>query len=419
MNSPRLIFPHSETQTPVRRTVNLHINIDAQRRIRQGHPWLYDNSIHKQNRKGQCGDLAVIYDKRNRFLALGLYDNASVIRVRILQRFKQVPINQVWFEERIKKALKLRKELSLSSHTTGYRVIHGENDSLPGLIVDRYADALVIKIYTAAWIPYLQYFLAALDGLVSSKWIVLRLSRKVAENTRLLNGYKDGMFIKGTKVSSPVLFKENGLRFESEILSGHKTGFFLDQKDNRQKVEKLARNRKVLDLFSYTGAFSVYAARGGAKQVLSVDISVPALRAAERNMHLNKNSRWISSVKHECVKSDAFDALEMLHKKKVRFDMLIIDPPAFAQSQNEVRAALSSYTRLVKLGLMVLNPKAVLVVSCCSGHIKKDDFMKAVHSSAVASKRPLKDIARTEQPIDHPITFPEGAYLKCLFATVA
>jgi len=418
MSAPRLTLPQPETQVFVARTVNLHVNMEAQRRIRQGHPWLYDNSIRKQNHSGECGDLAVIYDNRNRFLALGLYDSTSVIRVRILQRFKQMHINQVWFEERIKKALKLRRELAASTHTTGYRVIHGENDALPGIIVDRYADALVVKIYTAAWIPYLRHFLSALEKSVPSKWIVLRLSRNASKNTRLLNGYKNGMFIKGRKVSSPIIFKENGLSFEADILLGQKTGFFLDQKDNRKKVEKLSRNRTILDLFSYTGGFSVYAARGGAKEVISVDMSLPVLEAAGRNMSLNRHNRWVASAKHERIKSDVFKALEMLFKKHKYFDMVIIDPPTFAQSQSEVSSALAAYARLTKMALRVLRSQGIIVVACCSGHIKRDDFMKTIHNGAIVAKRPLKEIDRTEQPIDHPIKFPEGAYLKCLFAVV-
>ncbi|MBI2173740.1 MAG: class I SAM-dependent methyltransferase, partial [Candidatus Omnitrophica bacterium] len=270
------------------RPIAVHLTADAERKVRFGHPWLYDQSIRKQSRQGTCGDLAALYDRRNRFLAIGFFDPFSPIRVRILERFEPRPINPAWFKAKVLAALKRRQPLTESS-TTGFRLIHGENDSLPGLIVDGYGDTLVLKVYTAAWSGHLRNVTQALFSFIPVKRVVLRLSRFLQESGHL-GGVWDGLILWGPQVKKPIVFLENGLEFEVDPLRGQKTGFFLDQRENRLRVEKLASGRSVLDAFAYTGAFSVYAARGAAKEIVSIDVAAEALEAAKRNMARNPST---------------------------------------------------------------------------------------------------------------------------------
>ena len=206
------------------------------------------------------GDLAVIFDDKRRFLAVGLYDPTSPIRVRILQSREPATINADWFRGKLVSATRVRASLE-AQDTTGYRLVHGENDGLPGLVLDRYADALVLKLYTPAWIPHLKEFCDALAQVSPATHLILRLSRALQKQNDLLHGLSDGMTLTRLTPPSLILFRENGLTFESDPIHGQKTGFFLDQRDNRARVETLSKNKSVLNLFSYTGGFSVYAAR--------------------------------------------------------------------------------------------------------------------------------------------------------------
>jgi 23S rRNA (cytosine1962-C5)-methyltransferase len=395
------------------RPISLRVSAEAERRIRQGHPWLYSQAILRQSRSGTAGDLAVIYDGRNRFLAIGLYDPASPLRVRILQRHRQAEIDRAWLLGRLGSAIDAREPLS-EAGMTGYRMVHGESDGLPGLVLDRYGETLVLKLYTPAWIPRVPDVISALSEAWPSGRLILRLSRAVQGAGTILGRYEDGMLLSGRPLKGPVLFKEHGLTFEADPVYGQKTGFFLDQRDNRAYVETLTRGASVLDGFAYTGGFSVYAARGGAREVLSIDVSQPALEAARRNMAHNRADPAVRAARHDVLVSDAFDALEGLRRAKRSFDVVILDPPAFANRQAEVPAALRAYARLTRMGLGVLKAEGTLVISSCSGQVSEEAFAKAVYHAASQVKRPLRERSRTGHPLDHPVRFPEGAYLKCL-----
>jgi 23S rRNA (cytosine1962-C5)-methyltransferase len=304
----------------------------------------------------------------------------------------------------------------LDGATTGYRLAHGENDGLPGLVVDCYERTLALKLYTSAWLPHLRDVLTALSCVNPAERVVLRLGRAVLEQPQELYGLRDGAILLGPDLDGAVLFRENGLCFEADPARGQKTGFFLDQRDNRARVEKLSEGRAALNVFAYTGAFSVYAARGGARSVVSVDTSVLALQAAARNMAHNQDVPAAAAAAHETMTGDAFEALAQMGENGRRFEMVIIDPPSFAQSQMQVARALAAYERLTRLGLRVLRPGGVLVQASCSSRVDTETFFEAVNRAAVQVGRPLREIERTGHPLDHPITFKEGAYLKCLFA---
>jgi 23S rRNA (cytosine1962-C5)-methyltransferase len=383
---------------------------------------LFDRAICEQSHDGRPGDLAVIFDRKRRFLAVGLYDPRSSIRVRILQHREPAPIDQDWFRAKLASAARLRAPLLKGppdAATTGYRLVHGENDGLPGLVIDCYEQTLVFKLYTSAWIPYLREVCSALESVVPVERMVLRLGRTMMEHPQDLCGLGDGFVLSGPDLDGPVLFRENGLRFETDPLRGQKTGFFLDQRDNRVRVEKLARGKAVLDVFCYTGGFSVYAARGGARKVVSVDVSGPALKTATRNRARNRNIPAVAAARHEGVEGDAFEVLARMRRNRDRFDMIIVDPPAFAQKQRQVTQALAAYARLLHLSLGVLRPGGTLVYASCSSRVDAETFFTSIHRAAAQAGRPLREIERTGHALDHPIGFKEGAYLKCLFAVAA
>ena len=404
---------------PNPKRIALRISPAAERALRQGHPWIFDQAITHQSHPGSPGDLAVIFDDRRRFLAVGLYDPTSPIRVRVLQSRQPAAIDADWFTARLAAAVRVRLPLiqqPVDRATTGYRLVHGENDGFSGLVIDRYAGMLVLKLYTPAWIPHLKELCAALAQVSPAEGLILRLSRSMLKRSEYLWGLSDGQMLSGPPLAGPILFQENGLVFEADPILGQKTGFFLDQRDNRARVERLSRDKSVLNVFAYTGGFSVYAARGGARQIVSVDISAPALQAAKRNMAHNRQIPGIAAAAHETMAEDAFVVLARMASEARRFDLVIIDPPMFAQNQAQTATAISAYRRLTRLGLSVLQPGGVLVQASCSSRVEAEDFFNAVHQAARESNRRLTEIERTGHALDHPIGFKEGAYLKCLFA---
>ncbi len=395
--------------------IAIRVEKNAERALRNGHPWLFDRAIRSVSPGGNPGDLAVIFDQQRKFLAIGLYDPVSPIRVRVLQHRQPQTIDAAFFHERIQAAAGLRT--GLPAETTGYRLIHGENDHLPGLVVDRYAQTLVIKLYTLAWIPHLKTILAGLAKTVSFERVILRLSRELSHHPEYLFGLEDGSLIWGEAAAFGLIqFQENGITFEIDPLRGHKTGFYLDQRENRARVEKLAAGKQVLNVFAYTGGFSLYAARGGARQVTSVDISQPALQAAQKNFRLNQQHPKIAACQHQILPLDAFEAFKQLAAQNQVFDLIIIDPPSFAKQKSEIQTALRAYQRLTRLGLQILKPGGYLVQASCSSRISADDFFAAVSKAARSTGRPLRVFERSAHPADHPIRFAEGAYLKCIFA---
>jgi 23S rRNA (cytosine1962-C5)-methyltransferase len=401
---------------PADKRIALRVAAPAERSLWQGHPWVFDQSIIDQSHSGVPGDLAVIFNSKRSFQAIGLYDPTSPIRVRILQQGKPASIDQNWFQEKIKAAASLRESLK-KQDTDGYRLVHGENDGLPGLVIDRYAETLVIKLYTAAWVPHLKDVCAALEQVQPFERLILRFSRSLNKQSKYLHGLTDGMTLAGQTPERLLLFRENGLTFECDPVNGQKTGFFLDQRENRARVKALSKGKSVVNVFSYTGGFSLYAADGGADEVVSVDFSTPATEATLRNITHNQDHPNVKASRFETIAKDAFEVLAQMKEEKRRFDIVILDPPMFAQNQAQIETALSAYARLTKLGLGVLKSGGVLVQASCSSRVDADRFFDTVHRSAKEAGRPLREIERTAHALDHPITFKEGAYLKCLFAT--
>ncbi|PIE80225.1 MAG: 23S rRNA (cytosine(2499)-C(5))-methyltransferase [Chloroflexi bacterium] len=393
----------------------MHMTAAAERAIRQGHPWVYDTGIARMKGNGRSGDIAILFSRKNKFLAVGLYDPHGPIRVRVLHQGSPATIDAAWWQTQLMQAAQVRAPL-LATQTDGYRLVHGENDGFPGLVIDRYGQTFVMKLYTSAWVPHVPALVNSLRQVVQPKRIVLRLNRSMLNYPDELFGLQEGDVLWGEPVAGVVLFQENGLWFAADVVAGQKTGFFLDQRENRARVEALAMGKSVLNVFAYSGGFSLYAARGGATEVASLDMSEPALQAAAYNFTLNLGNPNVAAAKHELLLGDAFVQMEALMANGRSFDMVIIDPPAFAKKQAEVERALGAYRRLVKLGVAVLRPGGTLVMASCSSRVSAAAFFELVVETARKQKRPLRQIERTRHALDHPIAFAEGAYLKCLFA---
>jgi 23S rRNA (cytosine1962-C5)-methyltransferase len=270
--------------------LRLRLTAAAEACIRSGHPWVFADSIREQNRGGKPGELAVIYDRQDRFLAVGLFDPLSPLRVRILHVGDPQQIDLEWWRKRFQEAVARRQGL-FDAQTTGYRLVHGESDGWPGFVLDRYQATLVLKVYTSAWLPRLTEIIALIAGELPHERLVLRLSRNIQVPALAQFQLADGQLLRGPELTEPVIFQETGLRFEADVLRGQKTGFFLDQRENRQLIERLTRGRTVLNAFSFSGGFSVYAARGGARSVTDLDISKHALEGAKRNFAFPKFSQ--------------------------------------------------------------------------------------------------------------------------------
>ncbi len=399
----------NQLPTVGKKHIALKVVKSAEKPLRS-HPWLFDRAITSQSHEGKAGDIAIVFDHKRRFLAAGLYDPDSPIRVKLLQHNEPAKIDRAFLHAKIRQAIDLRAPID-SAITNGYRLINGENDGLPALIADRYASTLVLKLYSTIWFPHLK---AILDYFSAQAWcqrIVLRLSRRVQEMETF--GLFDGATLFGLPPTEPVLFLENGLTFEADTVRGQKTGHFLDQRDNRQLVRGLTKGKQILDVFASTGGFTVYAASGGAKSVTSIDLSAPTLAVAKQNMAHND---LLGTCDLQLLSEDAFAALARLRSERKTFDVVIIDPPSFAQKQADVEAALQAYGRLTKLGLSVLRRGGMLVQASCSSRVSAEQFFQVVETSAGEIGRNLTQITYTQHALDHPITFREGAYLKCLIA---
>lgn len=394
--------------------VAVRVTKDAARQIRGGHPWVFDGSVTSVRPAGRAGDLAVVFDDRRDFMAIGLFDPGSPIRIRVLHQGRPKPIDGAFWRERLQAALARRGSLDADPGTNAYRWVHGENDGLPGLIVDRYGAVVVVKLYSSAWLPHLPQVLRAIDAVVSPKAVVLRLARNVQSGS----AYDDGQVLQGELPQGGVRFLEGGLRFEADVLSGHKTGHFLDQRDNRERVRNVSRGARVLDVYACTGGFSVNAAAGGARLVHRVDVSAPALSTARRNMALNRSLQAVRECREADTVGDAMQVMAELADSRRRFDIVVVDPPTFAARREHVPRALRAYGRLTELAAHLIEPGGLLVQSSCSAHVGADEFADAVHGGADRSGVRLSEVTRTRHGVDHPIGFPQGAYLKTVFAKV-
>jgi len=381
----------------------VYLKKDRELPVLRGHPWIFSGAIERSHGNEQVG-LADVFDSKGNWLARGLYNPKSQIRVRVLT-WQNEPVDGDFFARRLRHAYAFRQR-HLSSATSAYRIVNGEGDFLPGLIVDRYGGFLVCQFFSSGMAVFRNVILEALHGIDAIEGIFERSEGRVGDE----EGLPPSVGVVGGKTPPAAIeVMENSNKFLVDVRHGQKTGFFLDQRDNRAFLSSLARDRSVLNCFAYSGAFSVYAFAGGAKEVVTFDSSQAALELAERNLELN----GFAGAGGELLKGDAFAYLKEIDRK---FDLIVLDPPSLAPKRGDVDAASGGYKFLNLHALKHLNPGGLLFSFSCSQHLSTDLFQKIVFGAAVDARRKIAVIKRLGQPIDHPISLhhPEGEYLKGL-----
>lgn len=389
--------------------LKLTVKPSAEGLVRGGHPWIYEDSVRRQNREGETGELAVVYDRNDRFLAIGFYDPDSPLRVRVVHSGRPTTIDAAFWRDRLERSL-ARREGIADAATNGLRLVNGESDGFPGLVLDRYATTLVMKLYAAAWFPRLPAIRDLVIDRLAPERLVLRLSRNLREKA---SAPEDGALLHGTAPDGPVVFLESGLRFEADVVRGQKTGFFLDQRENRRRVGSLAGGADVLNAFSFSGGFSLYAARGGAKSATDLDLSRHALDSAERNFARNRDDPRVAACRHATLQGDAIRWLEQ--GPPASFDLVVVDPPSLAKRESERAGAVRAYQTLHASAIRLLRRRGALVAASCSAHVGEEEFQVAVRAAAVRSGRRFEILAMAAHAPDHRATFREAGYLKAVF----
>lgn len=384
--------------------LQLHLKQGRERPVLNGHPWIFSGAIERTEGNDQGAGVADIFDCKKRWLARGLFNPKSQLRVRLLT-WRQEEIDRSFFARRLAQAVAFRSR-QLDGHANAYRVVNGEGDFLPGLIVDRYAEYLVCQFLTAGMDLFKKPIVEALSELVPTAVIYERSEGRVREEEGL--SASTGV-LAGALPPDIVQIEEHVHKFVVDVKHGQKTGFFLDQRESRAFLATPARDCTVLNCFSYTGAFSIYAFAGGAKEVVSFDSSHPALELAEQNLALN----GFADRPGELIKGDAFAYLKELDRS---FDVIVLDPPSLAHRRADLDAATGGYKYLNLHALKHLNPGGILLTFSCSQHLPADLFQKVVFGAAVDAGRKVTIIKRFGHPLDHPVSLhhPEGEYLKGL-----
>ena len=371
------------------------------------HPWVFSGAIQTIDGQPEEGDLVEVYGANNQFLAIGHYQIGS-IAVRVLS-FQQREIDQAFWAERVRQAYTLRQALGLTAHPerhNTFRLIHGEGDNLPGLVVDLYAHTAVMQAHSVG-MHYARHQIAeALKEVLGDRLQNIYYKSETTLPYKANLGSEDGYLMGGDDEETAL---ENGLRFYVDWQKGQKTGFFVDQRENRSLLERYAKGRDVLNMFCYTGGFSFYAMRGGAKTVHSVDSSAKAIMLTNKNVELN----FPNDPRHEAYAVDAFKYLEQMGHN---YDLIILDPPAFAKHKNVLRNALQGYRKLNAIAFEKIKPGGILFTFSCSQVVSKENFRLAVFSAAAQSGRNVRILHQLTQPADHPVNIyhPEGEYLKGL-----
>jgi len=395
------------------------------------HPWVFSGAIARLKGELDLGDTVQVFDAQGNFLALGAFSPHSQIQVRIWSWESEEVVGPEFFRNRLSRALALRRDLGLLSPSLGdralqgghegraqietdaCRLVHAESDGLPGLVVDRYGDTLVMQCLSAGAERWRDVLAEVLLDLTQAKCIFERSDVDV----RALEGLPARVgCLYGAQPLSPLSIQEGGLKFWVDVQAGHKTGFYLDQRANRSYIRRLAQGREVLDCFSYTGGFALSALAGGATSVMAVEASAEALALGRQNLVLN----GFSPEDVEWNEGDVFQVLRQLRDRARRFDLIILDPPKFAATAAQAQRAARGYKDINLLAFKLLRPGGYLVTFSCSGGVSEDLFQKIVAGAALDAGVEARIVARLHQDSDHPVAlnFPEGAYLKGLVIKV-
>jgi len=379
-----------------------------ERPLLRGHPWVFSGAVAKIEGEVSPGDIGEVYSKDGHFLGRGHLNPRSQIIVRILTPKKE-ELGGNFFRERISRAVDLREEL-LKGKTNAYRVINGEGDSLPGLIVDRYRETLVLQCLTAGMERIKEILTESLvkelhpQNLYERSDVATRSEEGLTESRGLLYGKNIPEFIE---------IEEYGCRFRANVKKGQKTGFYLDQRGNRFLLKGLSEGKKILDCFCYTGAFSIHGGSGGAREITLIDSSEEALAMAEDHFDLNQCMK----IPHQCIRGDVFEVMRSLEGG---YDIIILDPPPFAKKKGNLPSASRGYKDLNLWAFRLLNRRGLLLTFSCSHHMNWDLFQKIVFSAALDSGKSIQLLGRMGHPWDHPIhlSHPEGEYLRGLICRV-
>lgn len=381
--------------------------------LANGHAWIFSGALQQPPHWIEAGGLVDVKSSKGQFVARGYYNPQTDIAIRILTRNPEEAIDAEFVRSRVRRAVELRHVFS-PEQTNAYRLIHSEGDGLPGLVVDRFADILVMQVHTAGMERLRPLITGALLEETGVSGILLR--NDSASRKREGLEVEEPVAIAG-EVPEHLLIRENGVQFLVDPWQGQKTGFFLDQRDKRESLRKYARGKRVLNCFSYTGGFSLYAALTDKEtQVTSVDISASAIETSRKNYELN----GLNPDNHDFRVADVFTYLEEAVENGEQFDVVVLDPPAFAKTQSNRNNALKAYRRLNTLGMGVLRQGGILLTCSCSGVTGMDDLLGVISQSASRFQRPAQLLESYTHGVDHPINLamPETAYLKAVFCRV-
>ena len=387
-------------------TKTIQLKKGKEESLKRFHPWIFSGAILRMDEGIEEGELVKVVTFDKGFIAIGQYQIGS-IAVRILS-FRDITIDQEFWESRLKAALNMRIAIGIADNPTNntYRLVHGEGDMLPGLIIDCYGKTAVMQAHSVGMHVERLPICEALRSVMGSRIEHVFYKSETTLPFKAELGQQDGFLYGGSDDNVAI---ENGLKFHVDWLKGQKTGFFVDQRENRTLLEKYSKNRSVLNMFCYTGGFSVYAMRGGAKLVHSVDSSAKAVELTNANIELN----FPSDARHAAFCDDAFKYLDA---HDAQYDLVVLDPPAFAKHRAALRNALKGYTRLNVKGFERIKPGGILFTFSCSQVVTKENFRNAVFTAAAQAKRKVRILHQLHQPADHPINIyhPEGEYLKGL-----
>ncbi|RLS76766.1 MAG: class I SAM-dependent rRNA methyltransferase [Planctomycetota bacterium] len=378
------------------------------------HPWVLDSAVLRVEGDPADGDVVELATHDGTFVGRGLWNSASRLRVRLYAFDATTRLDADLWRQRLEAAIALRRSLGLDDRTGACRLVNSEGDDLSGLIVDRYGEHLAVQVTALAMARRLEEICDVLQALVAPAGILLRGAERGL--AKLEGLHLADRLVRGTAPAGPVFVHEHGLRFGIDLAEGQKTGFYLDQRDNRQAVARFARGRRVLDMFCYSGGFSVTCATtGGARSVLAVDSSAKATALAKANADLN----GAASVTVE--KADAFEKLASLAAADERFGLVILDPPKFSRSRATLDDALRAYHRINRAAVDLLEPGGILATCSCSGSVAREDFLQMLAGVAQRAGRPLQLLECRGAAADHPVSVSclEGEYLKCVIARVA
>jgi 23S rRNA (cytosine1962-C5)-methyltransferase len=388
--------------------MDIHLKKGREKPVLNGHPWIFSGAIEKTEAESESAGIADVFDHRGNWLARGLYNPKSQIRVRVLAWEKE-EIDAGFFSRRFSQAAALRERL-LSPATDSYRLVNGEGDFLPGLIVDRYGEFLVSQFFTAGIDAFKAVVVQTLATLFKPRGIYDHSEGGVRDEEGLPPSVG---VLAGEEPPELIRIQENGINFLVDLRKGQKTGFFLDQRDNRALLSSLARGARVLNCFAYTGSFSAYALKAGANRVVSVESSRPALELARQSFALND----FPVGEGDLLRADAFSYLK---NSAEAFDIIVLDPPSLAPKRGDVEAAAGGYKFLNLHALRLLEPGGLLLTFCCSQHVSIDLFQKIVFGAAVDAGRRVQVVKRLGHAPDHPVSLHhlEGEYLKGLLLKV-